>query len=406
GEKFMWYAPHSGFGNQLLEFKNALLIAAILNRTLIVPPVLDHHAVALGSCPKFRVLDPNELRFRVWNHSIQLLREGRYVSMADVMDLSHLVSSSAIRFIDFRAFVSMWCQVNLTLLCTAVSTEHSPFLEKLRQCGSNLSGYDVTPGNCLHALQEDCRTTVWTYRTGDEEHVLDSFQPSEELRRKRRISYSRYRKDIYRDLGPGSAAGLSNVLAFGSLFTAPYAGSESHIDIHRAPKDRRINSLIESIKFIPFVSDIADAGKRFALSTIKAPFFCVQLRLADGQFKNHRETTLSTVSETLDSLRRNGLPVNVFVMTDLPPGNWTGSYLGSLREDPGFKVFSLTEADDLVTRTAKKMVDGGEQCRGSSLLPDVLLYLEQSVCSCASMGFVGTSGSTIAEAISLMRENN
>lgn len=77
GEKLIWYAPHSGFSNQLSEFKNAILMAGILNRTLIVPPVLDHHAVALGSCPKFRVLDPNELRFKVWNHSIELLRDRR-----------------------------------------------------------------------------------------------------------------------------------------------------------------------------------------------------------------------------------------------------------------------------------------------------------------------------------------
>lgn len=80
-EKFMWYAPHSGFSNQLSEFKNAILMAAILNRTLIVPPILDHHAVALGSCPKFRVLSPNDLRFSVWNHSIDLLRNLRQVQI-------------------------------------------------------------------------------------------------------------------------------------------------------------------------------------------------------------------------------------------------------------------------------------------------------------------------------------
>lgn len=77
GQKFLWYAPHSGFSNQLSEFRNALLIAAILNRTLIVPPVLDHHAVALGSCPKFRVLNPNELRFSVWKHIIDLIHSRR-----------------------------------------------------------------------------------------------------------------------------------------------------------------------------------------------------------------------------------------------------------------------------------------------------------------------------------------
>lgn len=80
-EKFMWYAPHSGFNNQLLEFKHALLIAGILNRTLVVPPVLDHHAVALGSCPKFRVVEPNDIRISVWDHIIALIRDGRFVCL-------------------------------------------------------------------------------------------------------------------------------------------------------------------------------------------------------------------------------------------------------------------------------------------------------------------------------------
>lgn len=38
-------------------------------------------------------------------------------------------------------------------------------------------------------------------------------------------------------------------------------------------------------------------------------------------------------------------------------------------------------------------------------LLDTLLYIEESVCSCASFGFVGTAGSTIAESIELMRKS-
>lgn len=51
-------------------------MAGILNRTLIVPPVLDHHAVALGSCPKFRVLGPKEIRVSVWDHVLDLVKTG------------------------------------------------------------------------------------------------------------------------------------------------------------------------------------------------------------------------------------------------------------------------------------------------------------------------------------------
>ncbi|KAH0741614.1 hypothetical protein KY290_034657 [Solanum tuberosum] len=181
----MWYAPHSGFSNQLAEFKNAILMAKILNRTLIVPPVLDHHAVALGSCPKFRVLEPNELRYLVWNHCIQLLRDCRYVSMADIVDLSLLASYSTVRFIDFRAFVSSWCGVNLDVTCSKDQNIPSPLSESLRQCGSLLSGYYGSFSGCLSALKEDCRTAVWTYKKDDEDGALDSFQPDDQLRKEK-----------------------------------------------------------------------------------------------------------------------------------------------------------------------------------------------------------------------------
>ncbi|KAK6157946.1 hypothetical protein DH2020_005260 [Rehmannia glutinosa] len=472
GEKFLWYAPHSGFSNQLSEFKNAILMAAILNRTLIVPPVLDHHAVALGSCPKFRVLDPNELRFKVWNHSIELIRDRRqfaiiisvpkrkkrcifegeikliltlvpdkytaacymyienfafldgcrYISMADIIDLSSLVSASAVRFIDLRVFVSMWCGVNLNLACGADSSKHSTFLEKLKQCGLLLSGYDGNVDTCLFASQEDCRTTVWTYQKNDD-GAFDSFQADDELKKKRKISFLRKRKDVYNSLGPDSAAGQATVLAFGSLFTASYKGSESHIDIHEAPRDQRIQSLIQKIEFLPFVSEILNAGKKFALQTIKAPFLCAQLRLLDGQFKNHWKGTFLAMKQKLDLLKQKGsLPIHVFVMTDLPQLNWTGSYLGDLAKDSDvFKLFVLREEDELVAETAKKLVNAGhsmklqsvssnfvgreQQCNALSLA-DILLYMEETICSCASLGFVGTAGSTIAESIELMRKNS
>ncbi|KAH6784827.1 O-fucosyltransferase family protein [Perilla frutescens var. hirtella] len=422
GEKFLWYAPHSGFSNQLSEFKNAILMAAILNRTLIVPPVLDHHAAVLGSCPKFRVLDPNELRFNVWNHSIQLIRDRRYLSVADIVDLSSLVSTSAVRFMDFRVFVSKWCDVNLSLACTADSSIHSSLLERLRQCGSLLSGYDGNVDACLFASQEDCRTTVWTYQT-DDDGVLDSFQADDELKKKRKISFSRTRKDVFKALGPGSTAGSATVLAFGSLFTGPYKGSESHIDIHKAPRDQKIQSLIQKIEFLPFVSEILNAGKSFAHQTISAPFLCAQLRLLDGQFKNHWKGTFLAMKQTLDLLKQKGsLPIHVFIMTDLPRLNWTGTYLGDLEKDPdAFKLFVLREDDELVAQTTKKLVsaaygmklqsvsqnfDGREQQCSPLALPDVLLFVEETICSCASLGFVRTAGSTIAESIELMRKNS
>ncbi|KAK9266656.1 hypothetical protein L1049_025303 [Liquidambar formosana] len=424
GESFLWYAPHSGFSNQVSVFKNAVLMAGILNRTLIVPPILDHHAVALGSCPKFRVLGPNEIRVSVWDHAIDLIRSRRYVSMADIIDLSSVVSTSVARTIDFRAFVSLWCGVSINFVCFNESDSKSSLFDSLKQCRSLLSGLDGNINKCLYALQEDCRTTVWTYQQNNEDGVLDSFQPDEQLQKKKKISYVRRRRDVYKTLGPGSEAELATVLAFGSLFTAPYKGSELYIDINEAPRDKRVQSLIEKIEYLPFVPEIMSAGKDYAFEIIKGPFLCVQLRLLDGQFKNHWKATFLELKQKVEFLRKKGLlPIHMFVMTDLPRGNWTGSYLGDLARDfNSFKLYVLREEDELVTQTAKKLMAAGHSMKfgsfpksldrvskmenhcSSQMLADILLYLEETVCSCASLGFVGTAGSTIAESIELMRK--
>ncbi|KAL4627600.1 hypothetical protein ACB092_05G177100 [Castanea dentata] len=394
-------------------------MAAILNRTLIVPPVLDHHAVALGSCPKFRVSDPNKIRVDVWNHVVELLRTGRYVSMADIIDISSLVSSSVIQTIDFRVFASLWCGVK-DFDCFNESNERSSLFDSLKQYGSLLSGLNGNVDKCVHAVGEDCRTTVWTYQIGEKDGVLDSFQPDEKLKRKKKISYVRRRRDVYQTLGPSSAAESATLLAFGSLFTSPYRGSELYIDIHEAPRDQRIQSLIKKIEFLHFVPEILSAGKEFADKNINAHFLCAQLRLLDGQFKNHWKATFLSLKQKVESLGQSPLPIHIFVMTDLPKGNWTGSYLGDLASDSRhFKLHFLGEEDELVIKTSKKVVAAKHSLRfafvpesmgglkkhcPSERLPDVLLFIEEAVCSCASLGFVGTVGSTIAESVELMRK--
>ncbi|XP_043718358.1 O-fucosyltransferase 30 [Telopea speciosissima] len=423
GENFLWFAPHSGFSNQLAELKNAILIATILNRTLIVPPILDHHAVALGSCPKFRVSEPKELRMAVWNHIIELLQSHRYVSMGDIVDLASL-GPSTVKTIDFRVFASLWCGMNVDLSCFDVLKVGDPFLDNLRKCGSLLSGMDGNIDKCVYALDEDCRTTVWTYNENDENKELDSFQPDEQLQKKKKISYIRRRRDVYKTLGPGSEAASATVLAFGSLFTAPYKGSQLYIDVHDAPRDHRIQSLLQKIEFLPFVPEIMSAGKQFVVERIKAPFLCAQLRLLDGQFKNHQKATFSGLKQKVESLRQKSpLPVHIFVMTDLPQADWTGSYLGDLaRDSDSYRLYNLQAGNELVQQTAEKLMAAGHGMRSGFLaslgrrstmknkcphgiLPDILLYIEETICSCASLGFIGTAGSTIAENIQLMRKN-
>ena len=48
-EKFLVYASHSGLGNQVRALKNALVIAMMSNRTLVVPPPLHHYEIKRAS---------------------------------------------------------------------------------------------------------------------------------------------------------------------------------------------------------------------------------------------------------------------------------------------------------------------------------------------------------------------
>uniref|UniRef100_A0A0D9XMG6 O-fucosyltransferase family protein n=1 Tax=Leersia perrieri TaxID=77586 RepID=A0A0D9XMG6_9ORYZ len=428
GERFLWYAPHSGFSNQVGELRNAAVAAALLNRTLVVPPVLDHHAVVLGSCPKFRVSDPADLRAAVWDHSIQLLRERRYVSMGDIIDLSPI--KDVVSTIDFRVFVSLWCGVDMRKacfsgLCFAV-TGGGSLSGDYDRCRSMLSGLVGSENECVYPVQDDCRTTVWTFQANND-GALDSFQPDEDLKRRKKIAYVRRRKDMYKALGPGSEADGASLLAFGTLFSGPYKGSESYFDIHESPKDRRLQTVLEKVEFLPFAPEIISAGKEFAKNKIKEPFLCAQLRLLDGQFKNHWKATFSALKEKLKAVEmemkknKGSSPINMFIMTDLPPTNWSKTYLADIAKDGRYKLHTLKESDELVVQTAERLMAAEHGVRSGFVprnientrkdcdpvqLPEILLYVEESVCSCASLGFVGTAGSTIAGSIETMRKNN
>ncbi|GLJ16078.1 hypothetical protein SUGI_0267730 [Cryptomeria japonica] len=430
-EKYMWFAPHSGFSNQVSEFKNALLIAGILNRTLIIPPIMDHHAVALGSCPKFRVKPAHELRSAVWDHINSLMKKSRYVSMADIIDLSGLISSSLVKVIDLRIFVSLWCGLDIRSSCSG-SLCHS-LAETIqawgsyKKCGELLSGLIRNTPHCVYGVEEDCRTTVWTYQE-EFDNTMDSFQPDDSLRMKKKINYSRKRRNIDKALGHGSKADHATVLLFGTLFTAPYKGSELYIDIHKGPKDERIGSLLEKTEFLLFAPEILNAGKEYARERIKEPFLCAQLRMLDGQFKNHWQTTFSALKDKLKNVQNQfqgkHKAVDIFLMTDLPESNWTGTYLGDLAADSrSYKLHVLNEKDDFVVNTSRKFITREYGFRSGvsqhflkrlstngkyspRVLPDILLYIEETICSCASVGFVGTVGSTIADNIEQMRKHN
>ena len=47
---YMSFATHSGFGNQMDGLRNAIAVAKILGRVLVLPPLLRHKDLAAGRC--------------------------------------------------------------------------------------------------------------------------------------------------------------------------------------------------------------------------------------------------------------------------------------------------------------------------------------------------------------------
>jgi hypothetical protein len=78
------------------------------------------------------------------------------------------------------------------------------------------------------------------------------------------------------------------------------------------------------------------AGREFALKKIRGPFLCAQLRLLDGQFKNHWKGTFSALKDKLQIVIQDDTisgTIGIFIMTDLPRKNWTKTYLEELERD-------------------------------------------------------------------------
>ncbi|WVZ92042.1 hypothetical protein U9M48_038139 [Paspalum notatum var. saurae] len=222
-----------------------------------------------------------------------LLRERRYVSMGDIVDISPI--KSMVRTIDFRVFVSLWCGVDtretcFSGLCCAVSGGTVAALCQMPTIDADLY--------CL-VLEAVKKVVYILYKMIVEQQydcmniqqnndgALDPFQPDEELKRRKKISYVR-RTEIYN----ASQAENAALLAFGTLFSGPYKGSESFFDIsmnHQRTKEYRVYRRILKIMA---------AVKEFPKNRIKAPFLCVQLRLLDGQFKNHWKATFSALKRS------------------------------------------------------------------------------------------------------------
>ena len=93
--RLLLYAAHSGFGNQEMQLRKALLLAYVLNRTLVLPPLLPQSELAFGPpeqhCTDREWLDAMQLRAEAAYERRRLGDDGTpYESLARIYDFSSL----------------------------------------------------------------------------------------------------------------------------------------------------------------------------------------------------------------------------------------------------------------------------------------------------------------------------
>ena len=93
--RLLLYAAHSGFGNQEMQLRKALLLAYVLNRTLLLPPLLPQSELSFGPpeqhCTDREWLDGMQQRAEAAYERRRLGDDGApYESLARIYDFSSL----------------------------------------------------------------------------------------------------------------------------------------------------------------------------------------------------------------------------------------------------------------------------------------------------------------------------
>ena len=105
GGKHLLFAAHSGFGNQEVSLRKALLLAYVLNRSLLLPPLLQQGELSFGP-PEKRCANRSELaglQQRAERLYVQKAAQGLYEPLGKVFDFSEL-GKLGVRTNDFLTF--------------------------------------------------------------------------------------------------------------------------------------------------------------------------------------------------------------------------------------------------------------------------------------------------------------
>ncbi|KAJ6497824.1 hypothetical protein C8R45DRAFT_984381 [Mycena sanguinolenta] len=240
-EKFLSYLPHSGLHNQRIALENAIVLGALTNRTVLVPPI------RLGSKP-LRYFNSEALR----HHLVISGKTGlRHCSRIR----SHFLPPECFDYFDYTHISPEWL-FNLTAIAASSSLI---FLD------------DLSSGSMPHLPVSDIFTLVdsapYHYRFIDTAHN----------------SSSKYTESIYI---PDLARHPHRLLEIGTLF------GSSRLRLRDKGNKVLRTRVRQCMDFSsPQLVDIAEAiGK-----AIGVPYVGAHIRLGDGQFKTNGKLVVRQV---------------------------------------------------------------------------------------------------------------
>eukprot|EP00271_Cylindrocystis_brebissonii_P013091 TRINITY_DN32677_c0_g1_i1.p1 TRINITY_DN32677_c0_g1~~TRINITY_DN32677_c0_g1_i1.p1 ORF type:complete len:561 (-),score=46.46 TRINITY_DN32677_c0_g1_i1:466-2148(-) len=374
-EKYLWYAPHSGFGNQMIAFRHALRMAGLLNRTLIIPPLLRHFDNYLGRCEQGTARPPHKVRKGAWYAIMKLLQSRNYLSMADIVDISS-ISRDLVETIDLRLFVAVHCGINVSIslsdctwcgpLVDRLARVRPPFgrrgggPDEYIKCGhllGSLEGKSPLPRRFrrrVSKVMRSCTETIWTYGRASSDNLtqyIQSINPSyspptspcpdftpgilppferQYIVKAIRALQEQHKRGVLRgrkepevvDIRLAEGEGIWAPKTPADRFDIMVLGSTIHyVDLDFFKEDGRGRELSCATAFLPFTPPIMRFAQSFAHAGSKGlghHFACVHYRGSDGAFvsrasrKEHLNAILAQLYEVHSNLEQSVGPGGAF----------------------------------------------------------------------------------------------
>ncbi|CAI5525456.1 unnamed protein product [Closterium sp. Naga37s-1] len=447
--------PPPGTRRKVLGFTRALHMAALLNRTLVIPPKLPHKSGSGGN------LDPATFRDSAWAVYSRHLLRADYVSMADVLRVA-AIPPTVVRTIDLRHLVARLCACDVAVPCWTASchgltrnttSSHQARVRCLQQCGARLGAAPLARAGpwgaldavwgavygawgtetdvaaaweaqgLLYRVPHMCNETLWTIGNYSGLRALRAMvgdRAQWPIKRCMNTDINEYLPKptpLHSLLMPHTA----KVMAFASMFRTPIA------DI-RLDFGPRVNQIRQAA--LPFFSQlILDAAAAFVREHLPRAYACVHVRGIEPPYSTKLNATLRIAEAAVAAMvRRHGSGaggrVPVFLMTDLDRPTWHALLLPRVTA-LGVRMVTL-DATPFAARMhdlSRALRQQGAGIRANRLAPppqvkwgndvaynntsfstypaglpseiaDIQLFVEQVVCCYASLDTITTAGSS------------